>query len=85
VKVGFLVPASLERDALLDMSEQVLSQPGISISSLRASPAVIRSARNAGLIQAATVHSSSTGSHLLALIEEHTDLKVRIVIPPGKS
>jgi hypothetical protein len=43
------------------MSEQVLSRPGISISSLLASPAVIRSARSAGLIQAATVHSSTGG------------------------
>jgi len=52
---------SNERDALLGMSEQILTRPGISVSSLVAAPAVIRSARNAGLIQAATVHSSTGG------------------------
>lgn len=48
-----------ERDALLGMSEQVLATPGIHMSKLVATPAVIRSARNAGLIQAANVQSST--------------------------
>lgn len=48
-----------ERDALLGMSQQVLSTPGIQISKLGASPAIIRSAQSAGLIQAATVQSAT--------------------------
>ncbi|MFF2677665.1 hypothetical protein ACFVRT_13900 [Arthrobacter koreensis] len=48
-----------ERDTLLGMSEQVLSTPGIHMSKLVAPESVIRSARNAGLIQAASVQSSS--------------------------
>lgn len=65
-----------ERDALLGMSEQVLARPGISISSLTASPAIIRSARNAGLIQAASVHSTTGGQTTYAfspLLEAEDD------------
>jgi hypothetical protein len=50
-----------ERDVLLGMSEQVLAKPGVSMSRLGASPAVLRSAQNAGLIQAATVRSAAGG------------------------
>jgi len=46
-----------ERDALLGMSEQVLSTPGLHIDKLSATPALIRSAQSVGLIQAATVQS----------------------------
>ncbi|MGO3327660.1 hypothetical protein [Gordonia sp. (in: high G+C Gram-positive bacteria)] len=52
------LPAN-ERDALLGMSEQVLSAPGLHLSKLKATPAIIRSATNAGLIQAATVQSAT--------------------------
>jgi hypothetical protein len=52
------LPAN-ERSALLGMSEQVLSTPGIAMSSLVASPEIIRSARSVGLIQTATVQSSA--------------------------
>ncbi|WP_432948275.1 hypothetical protein ACQPXM_13275 [Kribbella sp. CA-253562] len=48
-----------ERDALLGMSQQVLATPGLQISKLSATPGIIHSARNAGLIQAATVQSST--------------------------
>jgi len=48
-----------EREALLGMSEQVLSTPGLHLSKLTASPAMIRSAQSAGLIQAATVQSAT--------------------------
>jgi hypothetical protein len=51
-----------ERDALLGMSEQVLSTPGLHMSRLVASPAVIRSAQNVGLIQAASVQSATGAS-----------------------
>jgi hypothetical protein len=51
-----------ERKALLGMSEQVLSTPGLHMSKLVASPGIIRSARNAGLIQAASVQSSTGAS-----------------------
>lgn len=50
-----------ERDVLLGVSEQVLDRPGMSLGKLGASPAVVRSAHNAGLIQAATVRSSVGG------------------------
>ena len=48
-----------ERDALLGMSEQVLTTPGLHASKLAASPGIIRSAHNAGLIQAASVQSTT--------------------------
>jgi len=48
-----------ERDALLGMSEQVLTTPGLHVSKLAASPGIIRSAQNAGLIQAASVQSAT--------------------------
>ncbi|WP_396911309.1 hypothetical protein [Mycolicibacterium sp.] len=48
-----------ERDALLGMSEQVLSTPGLHLSKLSASPAIIRSAQSVGLIQSATVQSAT--------------------------
>jgi hypothetical protein len=48
-----------ERDALLGMSEQVLTTPGLHIDKLSASPALIRSAQSVGLIQAATVQSAT--------------------------
>ncbi|WP_198954430.1 hypothetical protein [Kineosporia sp. R_H_3] len=48
-----------ERGVLLGMSEQVLSTPGLHLSRLTATPALVRSAQNAGLIQAATVQSST--------------------------
>ncbi|HEX2894915.1 MAG TPA: hypothetical protein VHO29_13030 [Marmoricola sp.] len=48
-----------ERDVLLGMSEQVLATPGLHISKLSAPPAVIKSAQSAGLIQAASVQSST--------------------------
>jgi hypothetical protein len=51
-----------EREALLGMSEQVLATPGLHMSKLTASPEIIRSARNAGLIQAASVQSSTGAS-----------------------
>lgn len=51
-----------ERDVLLGMSEQVLDRPGMSLVKLGASPAIFRSAQNAGLIQAATVRSSAGGA-----------------------
>lgn len=51
-----------ERDALLGMSEQVLSTPGLHMSKLAASPGIVRSAQNAGLIQAATVKSATGAS-----------------------
>ena len=51
-----------ERDALLGMSEQVLATPGLHLSKLTASPAIIRSAQHAGLIQAASVQSSTGAS-----------------------
>jgi hypothetical protein len=50
-----------ERDALLGMSEQVLTTPGLHVAKLSASPGMIRSAQSVGLIQAATVQSA-TGS-----------------------
>jgi hypothetical protein len=55
------LPAN-EREALLGMSEQVLSTPGLHLSKLNANPAIIRSARNVGLIQAATVRSATGAS-----------------------
>lgn len=51
-----------ERDALLGMSQQVLATPGLHMSKLSATPSIIRSAQNAGLIQAATVQSSTGAS-----------------------
>lgn len=51
-----------ERDALLGMSQQVLTTPGLHIGRLAASPAVVQSARSVGLIQAATVQSAAGGS-----------------------
>lgn len=48
-----------ERDALLGMSEQVLSTPGLHVSKLTASPGVVRSAQSAGLIQVASVRTAS--------------------------
>ena len=51
-----------EREALLGMSEQVLSTPGLHLSKLNANPAIIRSAQNVGLIQAATVQSATGAS-----------------------
>ncbi|KRE99783.1 hypothetical protein ASG88_14395 [Nocardioides sp. Soil777] len=51
-----------EREALLGMSEQVLSTPGLHLSKLNANPAIIRSATNVGLIQAATVRSATGAS-----------------------
>ncbi len=51
-----------ERDALLGMSEQVLATPGLHMSKLVASPGIIRSAQSAGLIQAASVQSSTGAS-----------------------
>lgn len=55
-----------ERGALLGMSEQVLETPGLHIAKLNASPALIRSAQNAGLIQAATVQSATGKSSTYA-------------------
>jgi hypothetical protein len=51
-----------ERDALLGMSEQVLATPGMHMSKLVAAPAMVRSAKNAGLIQAASVQSATGAS-----------------------
>jgi hypothetical protein len=51
-----------ERDALLGMSEQVLAMPGLHLSRLQATPAMIRSAQSAGLIQAASVQSATGAS-----------------------
>jgi hypothetical protein len=51
-----------EREALLGMSEQVLSTPGLHMSKLVASPGIIRSAQSAGLIQAASVQSTTGAS-----------------------
>ncbi|WP_124712626.1 hypothetical protein [Mycolicibacterium nivoides] len=51
-----------ERDALLGMSEQVLSTPGLHISKLAASSAIVRSAQSAGLIQVASVRTSTGAS-----------------------
>ncbi|GID29141.1 hypothetical protein [Paractinoplanes brasiliensis] len=51
-----------ERDALLGMSEQVLSTPGLHMSKLAAPPGIIRSAQNVGLIQAASVQSATGAS-----------------------
>jgi hypothetical protein len=51
-----------ERDALLGMSEQVLTTPGLHLSKLAASPGIIRSAHNAGLIRAASVQSTTGAS-----------------------
>ena len=45
-----------------NMSEQVLSTPGLHLSKLNANPAIIRSAQNVGLIQAATVQSATGAS-----------------------
>ncbi|MET8763088.1 hypothetical protein [Lentzea sp. NPDC004782] len=55
-----------ERDALLDMSQQVLMTPGISFNRLKGSPQAILSARRSGLIQSATVHSASGGQSTYA-------------------
>lgn len=55
-----------ERAALLGMSEQVLETPGLHIARLNASPALIKSAQNAGLIQAATVQSGTGKSSTYA-------------------
>jgi hypothetical protein len=66
-----------ERDALLGMSEQVLSTPGLHMSKLVASPGIIRSAQGAGLIQAATVQSSTGASSTYVfspLLEAEDDL-----------
>jgi hypothetical protein len=51
-----------ERDALLGMSGQVLDTPGLHMSKLMASPGIVRSAQNAGLIQAASVQSATGAS-----------------------
>lgn len=51
-----------ERDALLGMSEQVLSTPGLHMSKLAAPPGIVRSAQSAGLIQAASVQSATGAS-----------------------
>jgi len=48
-----------ERDALLGMSEQVLSTPGLHVEKLTATPAMVRSAQSVGLIQAASVQSAT--------------------------
>jgi hypothetical protein len=67
-----------EREALLGMSQQVLATPGIQISKLAASPAVIKSAQNAGLIQAATVQSATgvSSTYAFSPLLEAEDNKV---------
>lgn len=55
--ISGLPPA--ERDALLHLSEQVLSTPGIHLSRLTADPAIIKSAQSVGLVQAASVQSAT--------------------------
>lgn len=66
-----------ERDALLGMSQQILTTPGLHVSKLSATPGVIRSAQNAGLIQAATVQSTTGASSTYVfspLLEAEDDL-----------
>ncbi|AVT41878.1 hypothetical protein C6W10_27930 [Plantactinospora sp. BB1] len=70
------LPAN-ERDALLSMSEQVLSTPGLHMSKLSAPAGIIRSAQNVGLIQAASVKAATGTSSTYVfspLLEADDDL-----------
>jgi len=50
---------SAERDALLGICQQALDRPGLALPGLTGSPGLITSARKVGLIQTATVKSTS--------------------------
>ncbi|MHA3019663.1 hypothetical protein ACXPWS_05260 [Mycobacterium sp. BMJ-28] len=66
-----------ERDALLGMSEQVLSTPGLHVSKLAGSQAIVRSAQSSGLIQVASVRTATGANSSYAfspLLEAEDDL-----------
>lgn len=66
-----------EREALLGMSQQVLTTPGLHMSKLIAPTGIIKSAQSAGLIQAAKVQSTTGVSSTYVfspLLEAEDDL-----------
>ena len=52
---------SAERDVMLGICEQASDRPGLALPSLAGSPQAVNSARKVGLLQAATVKSTSAG------------------------